>query len=414
MQPSQSLTTALKAIEEIFEAQTSDLRELAELAADATGRPIQSVLNRIDLGGLDLRGRDISFLLDANPRYGGATLTDAQRLMFDRATRKNNSNRSRRTIHSIRTELITQFISDFEESRSPILALTDEAILTAQLLQSVLLDLRIEPHYSRSECDDRYLSRVLEALIPWATEASERFFSSLFGLLGKLQCNVGPLTLAGIRSSYFQAFPESLGALIAAFGQNRALDTYWAGEVRSAKNIIQRVHQICSVRPIHPDAVEISVDMLRTARERIEVLSVAEFHCSTDQAERIAARISNAPWQASETSAFLRARVNSKVGGAIFRQVLQQGDEDRVIELLRWLEGNRGALGTLTLETALEKIEDFSTVLRFAQEMAQRVQSGQRSVLLQALRRLATSDLDRQKLAEFADRLNRQRIDSRS
>ena len=83
-----------------------------------------------------------------------------------------------------------------------------------------------------------------------------------------------------------------------------------------------------------------------------------------------------------------------------------QGDERRVIEVLRWLDDNRGAVGALSLEDAFRNIQSFDVGIVFAEEAGSRFADNQIKVIYLALRDLAATDADRQRLERFRARMN--------
>lgn len=90
-----------------------------------------------------------------------------------------------------------------------------------------------------------------------------------------------------------------------------------------------------------------------------------------------------------------------KVRNAIFRHLLAGGVEERVAEVIRWLDNNRGAAGALSLENAFVHIRDFGLGLRLACDISPHLADNQLKVIDQALSILAITKIDREALDRF-------------
>jgi hypothetical protein len=412
MPQSQLLIRALRAVEKVLTSDSEDLLELARLAAAESGIPVDRILLRMDLSGLDLRGHDIGYLLDKDALYGGARLTDSQRLAFDRAPKSSSRRRVRAKIREIRVGMIADFIDAYEASGSPILDGGGRKLLTAERLRELMLT-PVKLQYSGDRpLDEVYLLEVLSGVERWASITNSNFFASLFRLLGELRCPVERAVAEIFEQRYSPIFGSELGGLIAEFQPTSALDTYWITRAFEG-SMIARAQQISAKRPVHHYAVEATLDLIPDTSARIDFLGLINFECDNDGAERIATRITRARWPASETQYFLRAKVHPKVRSAIFRQLLRQGEETRIIEVLRWLDDNRGAVGALSLEDAFTHIHNFGVGIRFAEEVGARFADNQMGVVYRALSTLASNDDERQRLARFCERFAFTPSDSR-
>lgn len=405
MRPSLYLTRALKAVEKVLEAETEDLGELAHIAAEASGIPAERILLRMDLDGLDLREHDIGYLVDKETRYHGAILTQHQRQTFERAYRKNEPRRTRLKIRSIRVGIISDFIDAYGEQSAPLIDTEGSKVLTAAHLRELMLVPLKTRLTGDTPLDAKYTTDVFIGMQPWVKKDNAAFFISLFTLIGKLLSPVDSAFLTVLEVSYYKKFGATLGTMIAQLPSTALLDCFWilgsGGEA-----VDSRAQQISEVRPVHPRAIEEALDRIGDIGDRMAFLEIIRFECTNDEAERIATRISRARWPASKTGTLLRTKTHPRVRSAIFRQLVGQGDERRVIEVLRWLDDNRGAVGALSLEDAFLNVRSFGVGMDFAEEVGSRFADNQLKVVHLALKDLADSAAEYQRLERFRVRMN--------
>lgn len=413
MQQSQSLINALKAAAEVLTSESRDLEELAAEAALISGIPAERILMNIDLTGIDLSGKQIDYLTRKGANYHAAQLTAEQRAKFQNGEREVRTRQMRRKIRSIRVEMISRFIEAFEAHNTSIDDEKREQPLDVQLLKDILLSPLGIDYPADKPLDERYTQRVLVRLAPFAKKANLKFFQALFHLLGDLRCEVGPIARDLIIGDYREKFGDSLGDLIGQLQPNADLDANWIdvktwingvklknGESRRVHlyPFVRRARQINNYRAIHPGAMEEALDYLTDAFLKLSFIEAIDFECSADEAERIAIRIVGADWPASRTRQVLTAEVPTKVRNALFRQIMQQGNVERTLEMLRWLNHNRGAVGALSLDDALTRVNSFVALFDFASDVHVDLAENQINVLRQALNRTAKDSAQRAKV----------------
>lgn len=413
MQQSQSLINALKAAAEVLTSESRDLEELAAEAALISGIPAERILMNIDLTGIDLSGKQIDYLTRKGANYHAAQLTAEQRAKFRNGEREVRTRQMRRKIRSIRVEMILRFIETFESHDTSIDDEKRKQPLDVQLLKDILLSPLGIDYPADKMLDERYTQRVLVRLAPFAKKGNLKFFQALFHLLGDLRCEVGPIARDLIIDDYGEKFGDSLGDLIGQLQPNADLDANWIdvktwingvklknGESRDVHlyPFVRRARQINNYRAIHPGAMEEALDYLTDAFLKLSFIEAIDFECSADEAERIAIRIVRADWPASRTRQVLTAEVPTKVRNALFRQIMQQGNVERTLEMLRWLNHNRGAVGALSLDDALTRVNSFVALFDFASDVHVDLAENQINVLRQALNRTAKDSAQRAKV----------------
>lgn len=417
MSQSQLLTKALKAAELVLAADTTDTAELAKIAEDVSGISSKRILLGIDLTDIDLTQRDISHLLDKQAKYHNAIMSSEQRKRFERSERNSSRRRLRTKIKDLRAALIIEFIEHYEIAMKE--ASLNKSSPHVHHLRTILLEpIRIR-YKTDALLDIHYTIDVIKGFLPWAKYGNTDFYEALFDLLSRIQAPVSGDVVNILNDKYFPSFGQYLGDIIAKMRPTPELDVYWiidlpkyqtndkipsltnyARRILNA-NPIERATQISAVRPIHIAAVEKTLDEIGSTSEGIKFLETINYDCNSNEAERIAFRLTRGDWPASRTTPILNTKTHPRVRGALFRQLLQQGQEDRVIEVLRWLNNARGAVGALSLDDAFRHIRSFDVGLRFAQEAAPDFADKQVSVVYYALKNLARSKQQLVRLEAF-------------
>ncbi|MFA8384581.1 MAG: hypothetical protein ACEPO2_03105 [Pelagibaca sp.] len=404
MSQSQSLTEALEAVERVLDAKTGDLRELAKIADVAP----EVLFLRADLSGVDLRGQDISFLLPLEVSYLGAKLNDHQLRAFRQADRERRAVRLREDQKLANIQLVENFlyvINQSENIRSGKMATENSILLTMRetLLFPLLEDLRRNERVPKN-----YMADALFVLGRNRIAQSTNFTSKLFSLFNDLDCEITPEAIKALDESWLGWHGAQLGELIGLLRRDRLLDSYWLlkDEVVSP---IEAARQININRSVDVGSVELAIEKRLLSlpeywRFILEFLSVAEFECNSHQAERLAAPVVNAKWAATETANILETKTHPRVKTALFRQILSQGKEKRIVELVKWLDGNRGAAGALSLDNAFLQIKEFDLGLDLATRIAARLSDNQLAILDSNLSRMAYREGDRARLNAFRRR----------
>ncbi|MBL4929313.1 hypothetical protein [Fuscibacter oryzae] len=396
---------ALQTVDLILDSEAKNISELVEIASNATGISEDRILFRIDLESIDLTQEDITKLLGKSAIFSKAILTPSQRKRFEIAARETAQRERRRTIQRLSYDQVYAFIEKHGGAAPPIFSMDGKRTLSFDALKSAMMfPIKGKPS-GTSGFEDTYFNRVLKNLEDWANPSNLPFFLSLFDLAGSLGFPITPGTAEVLNGVYLSTFGLSVGDMISKVSATKTLDSYWITGKRGF-NLKENTTQISRNRSIHPAAIENALDELTDARERIEFLSFARFDCDQDSAERIAARITKSDWPSNNAAYFLNAKVHSRVRGAIFRQLLGQGEESRIVEVLRWLDGNRGAVGALSLESAFSQIRSFEIGIQFAEEAGKNFANNQLKVVIRALRNLSSSDADRRRLESLCQRLN--------
>lgn len=407
MSQSKSLTTALEAVERIFAAETSDLKELALIA----GANPYRVFDGADLAGLDLRQTDIDFLLGQEVEFEGARLTDGQRRAFRAARRRRKSQSIGQGQQAERLRVVREFVFFYSSKPDLLPSAKDVGKLSIALVEKTLL-LPIEEYNHRSaSLNTEFTNGVLETFGAWCSHAhfaiSPNFIVQIFALLGSLKSPVDGATIEILKDPWRSELGEILGRCIAAFGQNDALDNYWLNRSTLAETYAA-ASQIGAFRSVSGGAAEDALTSVAARpsdtswKELLEFLAQIPFACDNDRAERLALLLTRLDWSADHTLEILQAPTPRKIRNALFRQMLAQGRSDRVLEVLRWLNDNRGAVGALSLENALLQISEFDPVLRLAVELEPDLSDFQLSIFALALRERAGNQYQRTQAQRFA------------
>lgn len=167
--------------------------------------------------------------------------------------------------------------------------------------------------------------------------------------------------------------------------------------------------QIGMRRAVHGKALEGAVRYFAKKnswawREYLKFLTEIPFDCDNDLAERLSVGLVQMDWPVRDTLEILEAKTHPKIRSALFRQLLGQGREERVVEVIKWLDDNRGAAGALSLENALNLINDFDLAFHLANDLALRLADNQLSVVESSLRNLAYRKQDNERVASFRRR----------
>ncbi len=385
MSPSQSLTTALEAVERVLAADTSDFNELAAIA----GAPVEEVFFGADLTGVDLRESEIDSLLPLLTKFEGAVLTETQRTKFRKAARQTKGVVVRRKISDLRIDLVVRFLDWFEQSgfeeggKHGLFHRHDRYQLKTSKLQELLLvpvdRLSRQPTGLTSE----FVNVALRQLSGFSHTENHPFLVRLFKLLGDLVVPFDEYSRAIFDEHYSFVPSFTTGELIAQLRPTYIMDRHWLS-LWDEKDFVRAASVLGEQRPIHTNALEDSLDDFDWST-LLEVFSRLPFDCDVDVAERMAARLTRQSWPASQTQLVLRLKTHPKLQQAIFRQLLAQGNGTRVVEVIRWLDDNKGAAGALSLENALSIIKDFDLALRLAKELAPRLAQNQLSAVADAL-----------------------------
>ena len=403
-----SLTIALEAVERVLDANTGDLRELAKIA----GMEPEILFRRADLTGVDLRGQDIEFLLSLEVDYLGATLTDEQMRAFRNAERKLKASGLSPESINRRIELITDFIEEVTSNGPYYATRNDEpAELTKEFLFETLLQPVLDFDRRKLPLPAEFTNSVLADFSRWPETLTYRFFDELFLLLGALECPVDVAVVSTLVSYWEPTFQNDLGDLIAHLGTSTALDRYWLTkdsfqETYDAAVQIGRGHDV--------DVAAIEYHLTRWAQsgdvswnDILNFFLNVPFNCDVDQSERLATFITRMDWHPGHTAEILGAAVPPKMKTAIFRQLLAQGREERVVEVVKWLENNQGAAGALTLENTFGQLKDFELAANLAFEISPRLADNQINVIYNTLHGLTKNTRDLDRLASFNRRFGK-------
>lgn len=386
MSQSRSLTRALDIAKEIMLSDEDDLLELSRIA----GISPEILYKGADLSGLNFKGKKIDFLIEAGCDFDAADLTVEQRRSFKKARRIAASKKKQHDNVGHYINLIHDFINHSASQGRPLSRTSrifDIEALLIEVLLTPLLDIREFDRFTSSE----YFYEVLRKLQAFAHDQNEAFFADLFRLLGLMRCSVIEKSIEVFKEYEAGLSERSMGAIVSSFHPEATLDDYWLFSSLAK----ERAAQISEKRELHPLAVERAVYRIGSADEVIEFLCSCNFTCDGDTAERIAATVSNSQWPSFETKKFLSAPINYRVSSALFRQIVSQATPERIVEVVKWLEGNRGAAGALSLESAFQKIPDFDMAWDLAQEIFPRLSENQKAVVRVALLNLELKARDR-------------------
>ena len=399
MSQSPSLTAALEAVDRVFCAETGDLKELAKIA----GILPDVLFLRADLSGLDIRSQSIDFLLPLETNYHAAILTTRQRRAFQK---ENRQGRLTNKIRDLRVTLVTRFIRDYAENSSKMITKDGNRPITATELENVLLKPLLDQTRSVHSLTADYMNNVINNLGPLLSRGNTLdFFTGIFKLLGDIQCPVDDRTANIIDRNLTVRFGSDLGTIIGSFRATEMLDLFWIkADNADPDYMLHKALEIAKVRKVHANAIERSMGFRSRWgwQEKLRLLQVP-FECDSDQAERLATYLTRSHWPIEKTQEILNAKMQTKVQGAIFRQLLAQGKKARVVEVIKWLDDNRGAVGALSLENAFVHIKSFEIAIWLAQYLAPRLGANQLDVIDSALTNLAFRERkkDMDQLAAF-------------
>lgn len=405
MSQSPSLIAALEAVDRVLSAETGDLKQLADIA----GLAPEVLYLRADLTGVDLRHQDIDFLLPLEVDYVGAILTDQQFRAFRNSERQLKRRRVTKAEQDVRLEMVNLFIADFVESGEKLVSLLRSGhALNAETLREILASPLSEYNRRDQLLPASYTNSVLEQLSEWGSNTKSAFFPKLFALLSGINCVVDERTPTVLHAGWRAAFGEELGNLIAAFHLTEELDTYWVLR-DSFDDVMAAATQIGMRRAVHAKALERAVRYSTkqsdwTWREYLGFLTDIPFDCDNDLAERLSVSLTKKDWPARNTLEILEAKTHPKIRTALFRQLLGQGKEERVIEVIKWLDDNRGAAGALSLENAFGHIKNFDLAFRLANDLAPRLADNQLNVVASSLSKLVYAKQDNERVESFRRR----------
>ncbi|MFV1753402.1 hypothetical protein [Phaeobacter sp. JH18-37] len=399
MSRSPSLTKAFEAVARVLDADTGDLNALAEIAGVDRDR----LFWKADLTGVDLRNIDIDFLLPLCTRYEGAILTDQQRRKFRDASRTQRDARITKKILDLRAQAVSDFLSWYSSLNQECVSVLGGEILTADLLKELLLDPLVE-----ATTDDpvsaEYTNNALSEIAPWVSSDNINVLRRYFRLLGDLQVPADENSEKLFGLHFFLMLDRDVGILIEELHPTQVFDNFWLS-LRGPDLVLDAAKKLGRNRKVDASAIEVNLRGL-SWETLLELFVSVPFDCGPDQAERFAAHLTRQNWPARETWKILKANSNSKVRIALFRQILAQGDEHRVAEVIRWLEDERGAAGALSLESAFSHIKSFDLAVRLANEIGPRLAANQLGVINSALYSLANSYEDRTRHQSFRTRFN--------
>jgi hypothetical protein len=356
-----------------------------------------------DLSGVDLRDQDISFLVSLNTNFKNAILTNSQRAALQQGQQGPvKKNETLKAIQDARVILVSQFIDEYS-GRNGNLVSTSGEYLQEWILRSILLS--TVNSTSAREPDEQfganYVSTALSALAPWAADSHVFFFLKLFKLFGDLLCLTDRQTIAVLDKYYVPTFGEFTGDFVACMRATKAIDEWWILEMPYANSCLARAQQISKTRPVHISAVDTYISQTSKIYDIIEFLSQIDFEINADYAEKFAFQIVSNPWPASQTKFILSAKLSPRVCAAIYRQLLAQGDERRIANVVEWIDDGRGAAGAISLENAFIHIKNFDIAFSLAKKLSPRMKSNQRNVIDLALSKLAVSRKDMERLREY-------------
>lgn len=411
MSQSRSLIAALEAVDRVLSADASDLRTLAEVAEIS---PDQLFL-KADLTGVDLRNQDIEFLLPLEVDYVGAKLTDEQIRRFRRAERLLKKDRLTANEIDLRLEKIHEFIAFCTDDRR-----SNIGIPGRQLNEEDLFYVFVEPFFKyinyKIPLDTEYINFVLSNVFilfekphneyPYHYNA---FFKQLFSLFNFIKSPIDSKTIEIIDRNLRPLLSDTLGEAISLIDPSDILDTYWIRR-NNFKDSFSASMQIGNIRNVDTQAIENTLHHLTTLprqlswEEVIWFLGKVPYSCTTDQAERLATFVVLRDWPPRNTKDILEAEVRPNLRTAIFRQILGQGDEGRVVELIKWLNDNRGAIGVLSLENAFQNIQGFNPALQLAYEIADDLADNQLDAIVSQLERLVETNQHSDRLKAFIKR----------
>lgn len=397
-QLSPSLMKAISTAETLLRADTDDLRELAEIA----GQDPAIMYLGADLTGVDLRSQDVSFLVGLGTQFEGALLTEQQRRKLRSGREHERRQANRKKMRDLRLEMIARFIEQNANAdispyadqdithvpHDPEASLTFEDTLRSVLLAPLLKSTSTNPD---DQFGSDYMSAALYRLSRHLSEQSLPFFRKLFQLFGEIQCPVDDAVINTLTDQYKAEAGSRLGELIARMRPTRVLDTWWILDKDGFQSMITTATELSRHRKVHPAAIESFVNSVADASIVLKMLTEAQYDLQPDQAELIAYAIIAKKWPAVMVPDFLNARVPKPLQAALFRQLLGQADSGRVMQVVRWLDQDRGAVGALSLENAIRSIQDFAALYRLGKTLQPNLRGSQLDVLRQRLLQLAVN-----------------------
>jgi hypothetical protein len=367
-------------------SEEGDLLELSKMA----GISPEILYKGADLSGVNLKGKKIDLFIKAGCDFDAADLTPEQRRRLMKAKRIAARAKKRQDDVAGYVKLIHDFVNRSVAKGRPLLRENRNFDIEA-LLRAALLTPLMEINEFDSSTSSDYFYKALSNLKVFVFSENEKFFSELFHLLGLMRCSVTDKAVEVVKEYEVRLPERDMGAMISAFHPEPALDDYWL----SSSIAKERAAKVSEVRELHPIAVERAVYRIDGADDVVEFLSHCNFTCDGDTAERIAAAVSNSEWPSIDTRKFLSAPINYRVSSALFRQVVSQAIPERIVEVVKWLEGNRGAAGALSLENAFQKIPDFEMAWELARDISPRLSENQKAVVRNSLKKLARKSEDR-------------------
>lgn len=398
MSQSVSLTNALKAVERVLNSDTSDLKALAKVAGVAP----EELYFQADLTGLDLRGMDIDFLLPLQTRYEGAVLTDKQRSSFRKAGKQQRELRIKDKIRDLREQAVIDFIQRFEEDDLKYESVFDGEALTTEMLRKLLLYPLVEQSNRNASLTPNYSNFVLSSLAPWVSSTNYFFIESVFTLLASMLVPTNSKIQSILHRDYHLALEGRVVGLIGQLHATTAVDEYWLSH-DGPDGVLNAAIELGQRRSVDATAIERNLSGL-SEKFLLTLFEEVPFECDADQAERFSMYLISKDWAATDTMRMLNAKVNPRIRSAIYRQILGQGNQLRVAEVIRWLEDSKGAAGALSLENAFVHIKDFELSMRLAIDLAPRLKPNQLVVVQRSLKSLALTSADQSRVQKFCSK----------
>lgn len=429
MQRSPSLTQAISTAEALLRADTDDLRQLAAIA----GQDPTVMYLGADLTGVDLTSQDISFLVGIGTKFEGAKLTKEQRQQLRRGSAQETQYERRKTIRDLRVEMVLRFIErhinddmmqysselgitaselgitasdnfgintsvEMDRNQEVSLKISFESTIREVLLDPILQSISSNPN---NNFGSDYMSAALIRLSRYLTDNSRPFFEELFRLFGDLHCPVDSEVIPTLKHKYQAQLGNDLGNIIARMRSTHRIDFWWVFEKNEVSDMISAAIQLSQHRHIHVSVIEKFAIDTSELELLIYILAKAHYILDNDQAERIAYMIISKNWPAFMVKHVLDARVPRQLAVAIFRQLLAQGNSSRVSEVVRWLDKSKGAVGALSLENAINNIDNFEAVYRLADILGPNLKGNQIDVFIVRLSELAKINSEYLKIRSF-------------
>ena len=398
MQRSPSLTRAISTAEILLRADTDDLRKLAEIAGED---PAEMYL-AADLTGVDLRSQDISFLVGLSTNFEGARLTDEQKRQLRSGKKRERKLNVRRQLRDLRIQLIRKFIE--RQMYSAVGSLAEISCDNDEYLQryatpfeAMLCDTLLDPvlQSSSAHSPDSFGSDYMKAALLQFRElnydGSTSFFLDLFQLFGDIYAPVDGAVIEILKRHYRDDSKPHLNDLLGRMRPSKVLDTWWILDQTGFQAMIGAAAELSQHRKVHAEAVESFTTEVSDINISLKMLTDTQYDLEVDRAERIAYALISRKWPARMVPDVLNARVPRQLQAAFFRQLLAQADGERVIEVVRWLDQDRGAVGALSLENAIQHLNDFSDLYKLGMVLRPNIRASQIEVLKSRLLQLARS-----------------------